>query len=171
MSCSHSTDIKLKQLTSTYFIHKHLNELLKTDNAYYKNASIYPVLETINDKFCKVMFEPNEEHMQMTPQQVGRGSYILKKNEEFGDSSDEAVKSVTGMFAQLQLCHGNSAKLAGHMVKLSKTLQPAQFTYIMKHSSRLLAQLSIPPQLCSPAELKFDKICLTPAERKDMQQT
>ena len=53
-----------------YFIHKYLNELLKTDNAYYKNTSIYPVLETIDEKFCKVMFEPDEEQTQMTPHQA-----------------------------------------------------------------------------------------------------
>ena len=137
-----------------YFIHKYLNELLKTDNAYYKNTSIYPVLETTDDRFCKVMFEPDEEQMQMTPQQVQSPDDIedweefihkLKKVEEFGDFSDQVVKSLTGMFAQLQLCHENSAKLTGLMVELSKTLQPAQFTYIMKHSSRPLVQLSIPP--------------------------
>ena len=37
-----------------YFVHAYLNELLKTDPMYYKNASIYPVLETIDNKFCKV---------------------------------------------------------------------------------------------------------------------
>ena len=159
-----------------YFIHKYLNELLKTDNAYYKNASIYPVLETIDDKFCKVLFEPNEEQIQMTPQQAQSPDDIedgeefihkLKKVEEFGAFSDEVVTSPTGMFAQLQLCHENSAKLAGHMVELSKTLQPAQFTYVMKPSLRVLVQLSIPPQFCSPAELKFDKICITPVERRE----
>ena len=71
------------------------------------------------------------------------------------------------MFAQLQLCHENLAKLAGHMVELSKTLQPAQFAYIMKHSLRPLLQLSIPPQLCSLAELKFNQIHLTPMERRE----
>ena len=99
------------------------------------------------------MFEPDEEQIQMTPQQVQSPDDIedgeefihkLKKAEEFGDFSDEVVKSLTGMFAQLQLCHENSAKLAGHMVELSKALQPAEFTYIMKHSLRPLVQLSIP---------------------------
>ena len=71
------------------------------------------------------------------------------------------------MFAQLQLCHKNSAKLAGHMVEFGKTLKSAQFTYIMKHSLRPLVQLSIPPCLCSPTKLKFNKICLTPAETKE----
>ena len=37
----------------------------------------------------------------------------------------------------------------------------------MKHSLRPLVQLSIPPILCSPTELKFDKICITPTKRKE----
>ena len=53
-----------------YFAYTYLNELLKTDPTYYKNASIYPVLEKIDDKFCKVMYEPDEEQVQQTPQQV-----------------------------------------------------------------------------------------------------
>ena len=143
---------------------------------YYKNASIYPVLETIDDKFCKVMFELDEEQVQQTPQQAQSPDNIkdgeefihkLKKVEDFGNFSKEATKSLTVMFAQLQLCHKNSAKLAGHMVELSKTLKPAQFTCIMKHSLRPLVQLSIPPYLCFPTKLKFNKLHFTPAETKE----
>ena len=65
------------------------------------------------------------------------------------------------------MCLENSAKLARHMVELGKTLEPAQFTYVMKHSLRLLVQLSISMHLCSPAKLKFNKICLTPAETNE----
>ena len=75
------------------------------------------------------------------------------------------------MFAQLQLCHKNLAKLAGHlyrhMVELGKTIKPAQFTNVMKHSLKPLVQLGIPPHLCSSAKLKFVKLCLTPAETKE----
>ena len=53
------------------------------------------------------------------------------------------------------------------MSQLNKTLQPEQFMYVMKHSLCPLVQLSIPPHLCSPAELKFDKLRLTEAERKE----
>ena len=158
-----------------YFVHAYLNELLKTYPRYYKNASIYPVLETTDDKFCKVMFEPDEEQVQQTPQQVQSPNDIeqgeefihkLKKLEDFGDFSKKVIKSLMAMFAQLQLCHENLAKLARHMVELSKTLEPAQFTYIMKHSLRPLVQLSIPPLLCSPAKLKFNKICLTYKDKR-----
>ena len=143
---------------------------------YYKNAGIYPVLETIDDKSCKVMFEPDKEKVQQTPQQVQSPDDIedgeefihkLKKLEDLGDFSKEVIKSLTAMFAQLQLCHENSAKLARHMVELGKTLKTAQFTYIMKHSLRPLVQLSILPHLCSPTELKFNKICLTPTETRE----
>ena len=91
----------------------------------------------------------------------------LKKIEDFGDFSDDAMKAMMGMFNQLQLCHDNTAKLMGYMSQLTKTLQPAQFTCVMKHSLCPLIQLSIPPHLCSTANLKFDKLRLTQAERKE----
>ena len=122
------------------------------------------------------MFEPDEEQVQQTPQQAQSPDNIedgeefihkLKKLEDFGDFSKEATISLIAMSAQLQLCQENSAKLAGHMVELSKTPEPAQFTYVMKHSLRPLVQLSIPPCLCSPTELEFNKLHLTPAETKE----
>ena len=122
-----------------YFVHKYLNELLKTDNAYYKNASIYPVLDTIEDKFCKIMFEQDKDQIQQaqSPDDTEAADefiHKLKKVENFDDLSEDAVKALSGMFAQLQLCHENVAKLARHMVQLTKTLQPEQFMYVMKHS-------------------------------------
>ena len=80
----------------------------------YKNASIYPVLETIDNKFCKVIFEADEEQVQQTPQRAQSPDDIedgeefihkLMKMEDLGDFSKEATKSLTMMFAQSQLCH------------------------------------------------------------------
>ena len=97
-------------------MHKYLNKLLKTDNAYYKNVSIYPVLDTIEDKLCKIMFEPDKDQVQQTPQQAqfpddieAADEFIhkLKKVDDFDDLSEDAVKALSGMFAQLQLCHKN----------------------------------------------------------------
>ena len=88
-------------------MHKYLNELLKTDNTYYKSASIYPVLDTIKDKLCKIMFELDEDQVQQTPQQAQSPDDIeatdesvhkLKKVEDFSDLSEDAVKA---LFAQL----------------------------------------------------------------------
>ena len=36
-----------------------------------------------------------------------------------------------------------------------------------KHSLRPLVQISLPPHLCSPVDLKFSKLCLTPQETKE----
>ena len=89
------------------------------------------------------MFKPDKDQFQQSPQQAHSPYYIeaadefiheLKKVEDFGDLSKDAVKALSGMFAQLQLCHENAAKLAGHMVQLNKMLQPEQFTYVKKHS-------------------------------------
>ena len=80
---------------------------------------------------------------------------------------ERSVKSITGLFATLQMCHENSAKMAGHLVQLGSTLTPKQYTYVMKHSLHLLIQLLLPPYLCSPADLKFSKLCLTPQETRE----
>ena len=109
-------------------------------------------------------------HQAQSPDDIENGEefvHKLKKLEDFGDFSAEATKVIAAMFSQLQLCHDDSAKLAGHIATLGKTLTPGQFTYIMKHSLHLLVQLSIPPHLCSLADLKFKKMRLTPAETRE----
>ena len=65
------------------------------------------------------------------------------------------------------MCHEDSTKMAGHLVQLGSTLTPKQYTYIMKHSLHPLVQVSLPPHLCSPADLKFSKLHLTPQETKE----
>ena len=64
-------------------------------------------MKTIDDKFCKVMFERDKEQVQQTPQQAqspdnieDEGEFIqkLKKMEDFGDFSTEAKISLTAMF-------------------------------------------------------------------------
>ena len=72
-----------------------------------------------------------------------------------------SVNNITSPFATLQMCHENSAKMAGHIVQLGSTLTPKQYTYVMKHSLCPLVQLSLPPHLCSPVDLKFSKLYLT----------
>ena len=80
---------------------------------------------------------------------------------------ERSVKSITSLFTALQMCHENSAKMAGHLVQLGSTLTPKQYTYVMKHSLCPLVQLSLPPCLCSPVDLKFSKLHLTPQETKE----
>ena len=68
-----------------------------------------------------------------------------------GDLDARSVNNITSLFAALQMCHENSAKMAGHLVQLGSTLTPKQYTYVMKHSLRPLVKISVPPHLCSPA--------------------
>ena len=80
---------------------------------------------------------------------------------------ERSVKNITSLFAALQMCHENRAKMAGHLVQLGSTLTPKQYTYIMKHSLHPLVQISLPPHLYSPTYLKFSKLHLTPQETKE----
>ena len=69
--------------------------------------------------------------------------------------------AITGTFSQLQMCHENCAKLAGHLAELSSLLQPDQIHVPDEAQPQTPLQISLPPQLCFPANLKFDKLRLT----------
>ena len=118
-----------------------LNELLHTDNSYYKNAEIQPVLDTIHNKMCKFVLQPDDKDeqpsQQQSPDDISEAEEITDKLAEIEDMEEldeRSVKNITGLFAALQMCHENSAKMAGHLVQLGSTLTPKQYTYIMKHS-------------------------------------
>ena len=154
-----------------FYVHDMLNELLHTDNSYYKNAEIQPVLDTIHDKMCKFVLQPDDIDEQLSQQQsphdIPEAEEIKVKLAEIKDMEEldeRSVKSITGLFITLQMCHENSTKMAGHLVQLDSTLTPKQYTYIMKHSLCPLIQLSLSSHLCSPADLKFSKLHLTPEE-------
>ena len=146
------------------------------DQPYYKHTTIQPVLDTIFNKYCKFLLKTNEEDMQSSQQQspddieqADEVIHQLATIEDMDTLPDKAIAELCGMFGQLQLCHEKSAKLAGHLVQLSMSLTPKQYTYVMKHSLCPLIQLSLPPRLCSPADLKFQKLWLTPQETKEEQ--
>ena len=151
-----------------------LNELLHTDNSYYKNAQIQPVLDTIHDKMCKFVLQPDDIDeqplQQQSPDDIPEAEEITDKLAEIEDMEEldaRSINNITGLFAALQMCHENSAKMVGHLVQLGSTLTPKQYTYVMKHSLCPLVQISLPPLLCSPADLKFSKLHLTPQEKKE----
>ena len=60
----HSFDRYQRQSAYEFYVHDVLNELLHTDNSYYKNAEIQPVLDTIHDKMCKFILQPDDIHEQ-----------------------------------------------------------------------------------------------------------
>ena len=157
-----------------FYVHDVLNELLHTDNSYYKNAEIQPMLDTIHDKICKFVLQPDDideqPSQQQSPDDIPEAEEITDKLAEIKDMEEldaRSVNNITGLFAALQMCHENSTKMAGHLVQLGSTLTPKQYTYVMKHSSCPLVQISLPPHLCSPVDLKFSILRLTPQETKE----
>ena len=155
-------------------MHNVLNELLRTDNSYYKNAEIQPVLDTIHDKMCKFVLQlddiDEQPSQQQSPDDIPEAEEITDKLAEIKNMEEldaRSINNITSLFAALQMCHENSAKMAGHLVQLGSTLTPKQYTYIMKHTLHPLVQISLPPCLYSPADLKFSKLHLTPQETKE----
>ena len=170
----HGFDRYQHQSAYEFYVHNVLNELLRTDNSYYKNAEIQPMLDTIHDKMCKFVLQPDyideQPLQQQSPDDIPEAEEITDKLAEIEDMEEldaRSVNNITSLFAALQMCHENSAKMAGHLVQLGSTLRPKQYTYVMKHSLCPLVQISLPPRLCSPADLKFSKLRLTPQETKE----
>ena len=56
----HSLDRYQHQSAYEFCVHDVLNELLHTDNSYYKNAEIQPMLDTIHHKMCKLVLQPDD---------------------------------------------------------------------------------------------------------------
>ena len=55
----HNFDRYQHQSAYEYYVHNVLHELLHTDNSCCKNAEIQPVLDTIHDKMCKFVLQPD----------------------------------------------------------------------------------------------------------------
>ena len=170
----HGFDRYQHQSAYEFYVHDMLNKLLCTDNSYYKNAEIQPVLDTIHDKMCKFILQPDDideqPSQQQSPDDIPEAENIkdnLAEIEDIEELDARSINNITGLFAALQMCHENSAKIAGHLVQLGSTLTPKQYTYVIKHSLHLLVQISLPPSLCSPVDLKFSKLHLTPQETKE----
>ena len=169
----HGFDRYQHQSAYEFYVHDVLNKLLHTDNSYYKKAEIQPVLDTIHDKMCKFILQPDDidEHsQQQSPDDIPEAENITDKLAEIEDMEEldaRSINNITSLFAALQMCHENSAKMAGHLVQLGSTLTPKQYTYNMKHSLHPLVQISLQPHLWSPVDLKFSKLCLTPQETKE----
>ena len=169
----HGFDRYQHQSAYEYYVHDLLNELLRTDNSYYKNAEIQPMLDTIHNKMCKFVLQPDDIDeqplQQQSPSDIPEAEEITDKLAEIEDMEELDARSIniTGLFAALQMCHENSTKMAGHLVQLGSTLTPKQYTYVMKHSLCPLVQISLPPHLCSPVDLKFSKLRLIPQETKE----
>ena len=125
----HSFDRYQHQSAYEFYVRDVLNELLHTDNSYYKNAEIQPVLDTIHDKMCKFVLQlddiDEQSSQQQSPDDILEAEEITVKLAEIEDMEEldeRSVKSITGLFTALQMCHENNVKMAGHLVQLESTL-------------------------------------------------
>ena len=139
-----------------------LNKLLHTDNSYYKNAEIQPVLDTIHDKMCKFVLQPDDideqPSQQQSPYDIPEAENITDKLAEIEDMEELDPRSIniTGLFTALQICHENNAKMAGHLVQLGSTLTPKQYTYIMKHSTDTTTTMPVQPSRLEVFKIMFN---------------
>ena len=76
----------------------------------------------------------------------------------------EDKAAVVKLFTNLQSAHNNLANVAGLIVDLGKVLSSDQFSYILSLAIHPLIQLKLPPELCAPSEMRFEKERLTPEE-------
>ena len=77
--------------------------------------------------------------------------------------------AIVKLFANLQSAHDSLANVASSIMDLGKVLSPDQFSYILSLAIRPLIQLKLPPELCAPGEMRFEKERLTPEETFEEQ--
>ena len=88
----------------------------------------------------------------------------MVQQKQFKALEDKKQAAVIKLFSQFQLVHDNMALVAGQVAKLGEILEPEQFAFIIHMAIQPLVQLKIPGHLCSPADVHFEKECVTTAE-------
>ena len=58
----HSFNCYKNESVYEYYVHDYMDELLRTEQSYYKDASIEPILATIHDKYCKIRIPIENSH-------------------------------------------------------------------------------------------------------------
>ena len=106
----HSFDRYQHQSAYKFYVHDVLNELFHTNNSYYKNAEIQPVLDTIHNKMCKFVLQPDDideqPSQQQSPDDISEAEEITDKLAEIEDMEEldeRSVKSIIGLFTTLQI--------------------------------------------------------------------
>ena len=66
-------------------------------------------------------------------------------------------KAIMKLFSNLQDTQNHLAQVAGSIVELGENTTPDQFGFVLRLAIRPLIQLKIPPNLASPADIKFAK--------------
>ena len=151
---------------------KRLKEL---DKSYFENSSVDVVLDLVCDKTCKPFIEKppvqqgeqqrikkrqSEDNIPATEEVLSR----MVSPEGFKPLDDTGKAAVVKLYANLQSAHDSLANIAGSIVDLAKVSSPDQFSFILSLTICPLIQLKLPPELCAPDEMHFEKERLTPEE-------
>ena len=151
-------------------------KLLSEVEDYYGSAKVSIVLDTVEDKMAKMlrMETAHEKEEQVkcpnphtSADNMLSGHQMLNKLAalpNFKTIKSGQEMSIIQLFPTLQQAHNTVAKVAGHLTLLDHTLDPEQFSFILKHSVRLLIQLFIHVGLSDPTHLQFEHPALTEEE-------
>ena len=151
---------------------KQLKELYKS---YFEKSSVDIVLDLIHDKTCMPFMEKplvqqgkqQKKKKRQSEHNIPTAEEVLSRMvspEGFKPLDDTDKEAVVKLFANLQSAHDSLANVAGSIVDLAKISSPDQFSFILSLTIHPLVQLKLPPELCSPGEMRFKKERLTPEE-------
>ena len=152
-----------------------MKELQKLDD-YFNDADPQLILDIIDDKMCELIRKPEHDsnaiksHTSEQKLPTGHGALQeLAQEQPTPVLSDAGQAAIAQIFANLQLTHEISVKVAKAVAQLGTVATPEQFGFIMRRAVRPLIQLHLPPQLASPANWNFRKERLTEEERFEEQ--
>ena len=120
----------------------------------------------VNDKICKAFTaQPRDDappaiEVRKSTDRVpqGHNMLMLMVHQQLHKAiDDKGQKAVVKLFNSLQLAHDNLSNVAGSISHLREILDNEQFNFIMQRTVWPLIQLCIPGNLCSPADVKFEK--------------
>ena len=142
---------------------------------YFCHTDRTVVADIIDDKSCEVlkMEKAKEADREKCPDPRTSTDNLMTGNRALSClvalPNFESIKgddrvAVCELFDLLQTAHNAAADVAGHLTTLSRTLDPQQFQFILKHSLCPLVQLQVPAGLCHPGELQFAKSNLSSDE-------
>ena len=84
--------------------------------------------------------------------------------EGFKPLDDTGKAAVVKFFGNRQSAHNSLANIGGSIVDLAKVSSPDQFSFILSLTIHPLIQLKLPPKLCAPGKMHFEKERLTSEE-------
>ena len=150
-------------------------QLKELDKTYFEKSSVDAVLDLVCDKTCKLFVEkpliqPEEQQnikKRQSEDNIPTTEEVLSRmvsSEGFKPLDDTGKAAVVELFANLQSAHDSLANVVGSIVDLAKVSNPDQFSFILSLTICPLIQLKLPPELCTPDKMCFEKERLTPEE-------